>query len=133
MKYVKEYGFLILKFLGFILAGNLLLSVFYYFFLPTKVLNVFLFIYMILGLFIFGVLAGKKANNKGFLEGFKTGLLFIAILVLFNLLIYQSSFSVMRLIYYVVLLFSCVFGAMLGINTKKSGNWIITFLFIYLI
>lgn len=120
MKYLKEYGFLLLKFMGFILGGNLILSLFYYLFLPTKVLNIFLYIYMTLLFFIFGFIAGKKQENKGFLAGLKLGVMFILILIFYNILIYQTEFSMYRLFYYILLVISSVIGSMLGINTKKE-------------
>ncbi len=120
MKYLKEYGLTLLKFLGFLIVGSVVLSLFYYIFLPTKIITVFSFLYMILIFFVFGFKVGKKALNRGFLAGLKMGILLLIVLIVFNLFFYQTSFKVIRIIYYMILLFACVVGSTLGINTKKE-------------
>ena len=59
MKYVKEYGLLLAKFLGFLLGGSFLISVLYYFLISSKVVQILSMIYLVLLFFIFGFRAGK--------------------------------------------------------------------------
>lgn len=120
MKYVKEYGISLLKFLGFLLGGSILLSLLYYFLLPTKVINVFAILYMVLVFFFFGLSSGKRCTSKGFIAGLKIGLLLLLVLILLNVLFYQSGFKIIRILYYMALLFSSVIGATIGINTQKE-------------
>ncbi len=120
MKYVKEYGFSLLKFLGFLLGGSLIMSLFYYFLLPTKITNIVAFLYMVLVFFFFGLSFGKRCENKGFIAGLKIGILLLLLLIFFNVIFYQSSFKFIRVIYYLVLLFSSVIGSSIGINIKKE-------------
>lgn len=120
MKCAKEYGILLLKFLGFLVGGSIVLSLFYYLLLPSKVVNVFMFSYIILVFFIFGYLREKKVENRGLLEGLKIGFLFLILLLFFNLVIYQTGFKIVRIIYYMVLVFASVVGATIGINRKKE-------------
>ncbi len=120
MKYVKEYGFSLLKFLGFLLGGSLLLSIAYYLFIPTNIINFIAFLYMFIVFFFFGVAAGKKTENHGFLAGVKIGVLFLLVLFFLNVLFYQEGFRLYRLLYAFCLLLACVIGSTIGINTKKS-------------
>lgn len=120
MKYIKEYGITLLKFLGFLLGGSIGISLFYYLLFSTKVVNVITFLYMILVFFLFGLKAGKSAENRGFLAGLKIGSLLLLVLILFNLIFYQTGFQIIRIIYYIVLLFASVAGATIGINRKKE-------------
>lgn len=120
MKYVKYYGITLLKFLGFLLGGSLILSLLYYLLLPTKIVNVFSFIYMILVFFVFGFKSGKQTENRGFIAGIKIGFLFLFTLFLFNLIVYQAEFGITRIFYYFSLLVASVIGATIGINQKKE-------------
>lgn len=120
MKYVKEYGITLLQFLGFLLGGSIVLSIFYYLLFSTKVTNVFSFVYMVFVFFLFGYKSGKIAENRGFIAGLKIGLLLLLVLFLLNVCIYQTGFQIIREIYYMVLIFSSVVGATIGINRKKE-------------
>lgn len=120
MKIAKYYGFLILKFLGFLFGGSIILSIFYYLFLPTKVVNIMAIIYNLILFFIFGLMVGKKQTSKGYLAGIKIGLLLLFIIFLFNLFFFNTSFTVFKVIYYLGLLISSIIGSMVGINSKKE-------------
>lgn len=120
MKYLKDYGFTLLKFLGFLIGGSIIISIFYYLLFSTKVTNIFSFTYMILLFALFGFREGKKAESKGFIAGLKIGFLMLTILILFNLIFYQTGFFVIRILYYMVLVFASVVGSTIGINAKKE-------------
>lgn len=120
MKYLKEYGITLLKFLGFLIGGSIIISIMYYLLFSSKVVNVLAFIYMIIVFFVFGLKAGKKATNRGFLAGLKIGFLLLSVLLLFNLIIYQTGFNVTRVIYYMVLIFASVIASTIGINRKQE-------------
>ena len=83
-----------------------------------KVSEVFMFIYMAILFFIIGFLVGKKATHKGYLEGIKISLSLIFILIVINVLFYQTGFSLERTIYYFILILSSTMGSMIGINKK---------------
>ncbi len=120
MKYVKEYGISLLKFLGFLLGGSFIMSLLYYFLLPTKVIQMFLFLYMVLLFFFFGFGAGKKSKSKGLLAGLKIGILFLLVLFFFNLVFFRSPLKLARLWYSLILLLFSSVGATIGINRKKE-------------
>jgi len=120
MKTLKMYGKTIGKFMGFLLifAGILsLLNVCN--FLYSKSTDLIIMIGMSLVLFFIGFNYGKKAEKKGFLEGLKIGGSIIFLLLVINLIFYQTGFSIERLIYYIVLILSSTLGSMIGINKKN--------------
>ena len=120
MKYLKEYGILLAKFLGFLIGGSLIISVLYYFLIPSKVVQVLSMIYLTLVFFVFGFKTGKKAEAKGFLAGLKIGGIFLFVLLLLNLFLHHFQFHLLTLLFYFVLLLASILGATLGINTKKE-------------
>ena len=83
----------------------------------TSAINIIIMVAMFLS---FGIIEGLNADKKGFVAGFKIGFVFLLIILLINLILFQNSFKLSAVIYYVILLFSSVFGAMIGINRKKK-------------
>jgi putative membrane protein (TIGR04086 family) len=69
--------------------------------------------------FILGIINGKKASKKGYLEGLKLGSIIILILLIFNL-IFIRKFSLNTFVYYLVIIASTTIGSMIGINLRKS-------------
>ena len=120
MKTLKQYGKAIGIFLIAILILAFLISLFnitniFY----TKGSDVMTMIGMILIFGFMGFQFGKKATHRGYLVGLKIGGSLILILILINLLFYQTGFSLERFIYYVVLILTSTFGSMIGINKKS--------------
>jgi hypothetical protein len=122
MNILKKYSLLSLKFLTFFLLGIFLLSILYYFFLSSKVTNIIGFIYLIILFIIFGFKEEVKSNTKGIITGFKTAIVLILTLFIFNLILFSSSFKLIRILYYLILLVSCILGAIIGANTKKNNE-----------
>lgn len=117
---LKSYFKVILIGLLFMIGFALLLSILQYFNLfYGKASEVFMFIYMAILFFIIGFLVGKKATHKGYLEGIKISLSLIFILIVINVLFYQTGFSLERTIYYFILILSSTMGSMIGINKKR--------------
>ena len=120
MNTLKTYGILLLKFIGLFLFGSLILSVLNYFLFTSKVTHIIGFIYLIIISIILSFQSSKKSESRGIVTGLKNGFLFIFLLSIFNLIFYQSSFKFLRIVYYLILLISCIFGAVIGVNTKKE-------------
>jgi len=109
-------------FLGILLLLAAILAIFNSFnILYSKGTDIFILIGMILLLFIIGFEFGKKAQKKGYLEGLKIGGCLIFLLLVINLLFYQTGFSLERILYYAVLILSSTLGSMLGINKKNTN------------
>lgn len=117
---LKKYGILAGKFIGLILIGTIILSILNYFFVPTKIVHIIGLIYLILISLILSFKEAKHSTSRGIITGLKIGLFLISLLFLINLIFYQSSFKFLRIIYYLILLFSSILGAIIGINTKKE-------------
>ena len=65
---------------------------------------------------------GKKSSKKGWLEGLKLSLVFTVLLILFNILGLRNKIELKNILYYVIIIVSCIFGGMLGINKNSSNN-----------
>lgn len=119
MKYLKEYGLLLGKFLLFLLGGSLLTSVFYYYLMSQEIVMLFSVIYVGLMCFFFSYSSGKKVAQKGFLEGLKIGTLFSFILFLISMLLSRFQITCLQFIYYFILTVISIVGATIGINKKN--------------
>lgn len=120
MEKVKKYGMLALKFLGFFLIGSFILSVFNYFFMSSKTVHVIGLVFLILLFLIFSFKEARISTSRGIVTGLKVGLFLNALLIFINLILFQSSFKFLRLVYYIILLFSSILGSIIGVNTKKE-------------
>ena len=113
------------KSVGFMLGGILLLlffiSIFNYFgiinSLVAAILNMLIGVTIV---FRFGMWGGKKRENKGYLAGIKIGLVIVVCLFLATVFLFRVKINPTMIIYYVILLLSCIFGSVLGINKRKS-------------
>lgn len=68
---------------------------------------------------ILGFILGRSCINKGYLNGLLFSSTTILIMVIISL-IFSFKLNINSLIYYIILLFSTVFGSMLGISLKKK-------------
>ncbi len=123
MKYAKNLGFSLLFIIGSLLILTLLLTFFNYFNLFSNgLVSTFKIIIPIISLFAGGFFIGKKSSKKGWLEGLKLSLIFTIILILFNLLGLGNKLELKNILYYLIIIISCMFGGMLGINKNNSEN-----------
>lgn len=123
MKYAKNLGFSLLFIIGSLLILTLLLTFFNYFNLFSNgLVSTFKIIIPIISLFAGGFFIGKKSSKKGWLEGLKLSLIFTIILILFNLLGLGNKLDLKNILYYLIIIISCMFGGMLGINKNNSEN-----------
>lgn len=123
MKYAKDLGISLLFIIGSLLILTLLITFLNYFNLfSNSLVSVFKIIIPIASLFIGGFLMGKKSSKKGWLEGLKLSLVFTVLLILFNILGLRNKIELKNILYYVIIIVSCIFGGMLGINKNSSNN-----------
>lgn len=71
-----------------------------------------------LSFFIISFKASHTTKEKGYILGLKLGLICIIILILLNIILFQSKFSIDRIIYYTILLASSILGGSFGKNFK---------------
>ena len=82
--------------------------------------SILFIILMIIIFLIIGYKYGKMADKKGYIEGLKIGFSLILVLLFINLVFYNSDFSLERIIYYLILILSSIFGSVIGINKKEK-------------
>lgn len=116
--YFKSIFFLLL----YLLLGSILSSIFYlYTNMSYNVNCLILFIWSAIGLFTINFLNGKRTNQKGYLEGLKLGGL--VILLFFVISLFTKDFiSLIKIIYYGVLILISIIASSIGINFKDHSN-----------
>ncbi len=111
--YLKTYGYL----LGLILISLIILSVINYF------INIKSFIIKIvlplISLLVSSIYLGKNSKESAYLEGLKFASSYLILTSIFKV-IFKTAFSFKVVIMYLVIIFTCVIGSMIGINIKKS-------------
>jgi len=121
MKQLKFYSKQLGIFLLSTIIMSLLLSILGYFnLLGNKGCHIFSIIFLLILNTILGILCGKQAETKGYLEGLKMGALIILMLLFINVIFFGSAFTIGRIIYYLLLLLVCTIGSMIGINKKTK-------------
>ncbi|MGM2509388.1 TIGR04086 family membrane protein [Bacillus cereus group sp. BceL035] len=85
-------------------------------------LAVTIFILALLSMLISGFTAGKKAQGKGWLVGFTTGLTFTILVFLVNYLGFSQTLSNSQLLYQLVLMGASTLGGIFGVNISKQNN-----------
>jgi putative membrane protein (TIGR04086 family) len=75
-----------------------------------------------LSLFIGGFISGKKGQNKGWLLGGGTSLLFSFLVFLIQYLGYQSTFNSSQYMYHAIFLVLCMIGGIMGVNISSHKN-----------
>ncbi|WP_044736421.1 TIGR04086 family membrane protein [Geobacillus kaustophilus] len=76
----------------------------------------------VVSLFIGGVVAGGKSQEKGWLAGGLTGLLFTAIIFLFQFLGMEKSFTVEQWLYHLTFFAAASLGGIVGVNLSSSRH-----------
>lgn len=121
MNYIKNIGISLLFITGTILVLTLLVSIFNYFnIISGSVLSISKILICIISLFVGGFVIGRKTNKKGWLEGLKLSVIFLIIFMIFNFLAFNNIPSFKNLIYYLIIITSCMFGSIIGINLNKK-------------
>ena len=89
--------------------------------LNSGITTIIIFILNILLFFILSLINASKVKKKGFLEGIILGLIFIVLMVLIKIILFENTFNLSTFIYYLILLLTSLFGGMIGVN-KKEGK-----------
>lgn len=109
--------------LSTILILTLIVTIFNYFnIINFKIIKVLKIIIPLIATFIGGFIIGVRSDENGWLAGIKYGLIFLVLLLLFNVLALRYKIQLKDFIYYLILLLSTTVGSMIGINTKKNNE-----------
>ena len=113
-----------LKFIGIFLiielAITFIMSLLNLLGISSGITSLIIFIFNIILFFILNFLNAKKTIKRGFLEGLILGLIFISIMFLIKIVLFDNSFNIATIIYYIILLVTSVLGGMFGINKKSD-------------
>ncbi|PEF42228.1 TIGR04086 family membrane protein [Bacillus wiedmannii] len=90
--------------------------------MTEETLAVTIFILALLSMLISGFTAGKKAQGKGWLVGFTTGLTFAILVFLVNYLGFSQTLSNSQLLYQLALMGVSTLGGIFGVNMSKQNN-----------
>ena len=120
MNYLKSAAWVIVP----LFVLSLLVSLLYYFgIFPSSVNNVFKIIVPALSFLVGGVYLGKHSAENGWLEGLKLGGAFVILSFIISYLAFDIGLSLKSTVYYIILLFSAMLGAMFGIrNVEKPTS-----------
>ena len=117
MNYLKVLGKSFIYMISILFISIILVTILNYFnILGTKLVTMFKIIIALVSIFVGGFIVGKNSKEKGWLEGIKLGLIILFILIIINYLILKQTFEIRNLIYYLILVSSCIFGSMIGIS-----------------
>ena len=120
MNYLKNIGISFIYIISFLLGLTFISTLFNYINLFSNTfINVLKVIIPVISLFVGGFIIGKRTGKKGWLEGLKLSLIFIAFLTIFNYLALDFSISLKTIIYYIILMIATTFGSMIGVNKFK--------------
>lgn len=121
MKDIKNLSISLGIIISSILIMTFLFSSLYYFkLLSSNTLAIFKIIIPIFSLLLGGFIIGRKSEKKGWLEGVKLGFIFLILLILFNILGLGYKIEVKNIIYYLIIMISCILGSMIGINLSNK-------------
>lgn len=86
--------------------------------LTESSLSLVMLIVTFFSLFIGGFISGGKGKKQGIVLGGGTGILYLAIILLFQYLGQDSFFSAKQWIYYACFVITATMGGILGVNMK---------------
>ncbi len=122
MTYLKKYGLRLLYTIISILVSILIITTLYYFnIISSATYNILKIVVLLINIFISSFILGKKANNRGYLEGIKLSIMIISILIILSLIL-NLSLKPRVIIYYLIITSTSIFGSMVGISRKRELN-----------
>ena len=115
----KTYLKCLLAFIITLLILLLISTILYYFdIINYNFVKYFKIFTIIVSSFISGFIRGINSLNKGYINGIKLSVIIVAILFIFSLIVRPFNFD--DLIYYIIIILTTTFGAMVGISKKQS-------------
>lgn len=107
-----------LLFLAIVLLISLVCAILNTVGLNKIVTDIISLIFVIVLFFYKGFVVGKKTDKKGFIEGLKTGALYVLFLIIVSKIFYRYDIKLSNFVYHMILILSSIFGAIFGKNKK---------------
>ena len=121
MNYLKKFGLSLVYIIGITLVSTFLITLLNYFnIISGTTLTISKILILVISLFIGGVVTGRRSSKKGWLEGLKLALIFLVIIILFNYLGLGNTPKIKNILYYSIIIISCIFGSIIGINKRNN-------------
>ena len=118
MEIIKKYSFRFLYTILSIVISLLLITTLYHFnIISSNIYQTLKLIVLLVNILISGIILGKKATSKGYLEGIKLGIFMILLCFLITLVTGQEL-KIRLLLYDSMILITSILGGMIGINKK---------------
>lgn len=118
MEIIKKYSFRFLYTILSIVISLLLITTLYHFnIISSNIYQTLKLIILLVNILISGIILGKKATSKGYLEGIKLGIFMILLCFLMTLVTGQDL-KIRLLLYDSMILITSILGGMIGINKK---------------
>lgn len=86
----------------------------------SGITTIILLIFNSILFFVLSYINACIQQKKGFLEGIIMGLIFIIVMLLIKIILFNSGFGLSTLIYYILLFISSILGGMIGVNKKSE-------------
>lgn len=115
-----NYGKFILIFITFELLITFVMSFLNLLGVNSGITTILLLICNIIIFFVLNYINAHKEKKKGFLEGIILGLIFLFIMFIIKIVLFNGSFKISTFIYYLILFVTSILGGMFGVNKKSD-------------
>lgn len=88
--------------------------------LNSGITSIIMLISNILIFFILSYINAYNMKKKGVIQGIILGTVFILLMIIIKLILFNSGFGISTLIYYIILFISSIIGGMFGVNKKSD-------------
>lgn len=86
----------------------------------SGITTIIMFVCNLILFFILNFFNAFKLKKKGFLEGILLGLIFIFLMFLIKLILFDNNITISTAIYYLILFVTSIAGGMFGVNKKSD-------------
>lgn len=116
MAYLKR---ILITLLSIIISLLLITTLYYFDIINTTVYKYLKLFTLLANILISSFILGKNTTAKGYIEGLKNGLIFIALFIVISLLL-KIKLPIKSILYYFIILLTSTLGSMFGISKKRK-------------
>lgn len=121
MRYLKNL-LRTLAYIGItIIISTFIITIFSYFnLLGDNIIKTIKLAIPVISVLIGGIMMGRRTNKKGIIEGIRFGLIIDIIFIIMSIIL--NNFKGQSLLFYLIIIISTIFGALMGVQKKESIN-----------